>query len=219
MRWILRDDNAQFATNSWAINTTLGGEGPHVHLRSRNTPELQLDMVVRPKSDAIDAELSQAGLDKLTLRDAYVRLNDLIASYPETAPWRFGFQIDIRVVDPHESQCACIETWLSVQTSLLDSHPKLLVSLGHPKFTQHECGLWVSSDDCFGLAVHTLDQSDCVVAPDGDRLTMTVFGRFMEKGVIRRMRFRIFASAHPQKASFWKQQLREFSESPLPLTT
>jgi hypothetical protein len=50
-------------------------------------------------------------------------------------------------------------------------------------------------------------------------IQLKVFGRFMEKGVIRRMRFRLLVANSASSQEFWIERWNEFSESPLPLTT
>jgi hypothetical protein len=176
-----------------------------------------LELEIAPTMDGKRSDAS-----KIPLGDAYVRMNDLIASYPETAPWPFGYQVDVRSVDVHESHCACLEIWLSVQTSLLDSYPQLSVQVPKHAFSERNQGTWISDDHRFCLAVHPLDLSDCQISfsrAEQSAVAMLVFGRFMEKGVLRRMRFRLFASESPQSESFWSHQQEQFSRSPLPLTT
>ena len=155
----------------------------------------------------------------LVLGDVYVRQNDLIAMFPESAPWRFGYQIDMRVLDDSPVGTLSVEIWLSVQTSLLDSHPQLELHLAGERFDSAADRYWTSKSLRIGLLVHPLDQSDCHLEQRGDELTMRVFGRFMEKGVIRRMRFRLIVANRSQTAEFWQNRFDEFSKSPLPLTT
>jgi hypothetical protein len=158
--------------------------------------------------------------DALLLGDAYCRQNDLIAHYPEVEPWRFGYQMDVRWVAAESSKdWTCLEIWLSIQTSLLESSPQLTLSFSKQSFHVDREGLWTSLSHRIGLMVHPLDRKDCVVDVEKDSLEMTVFGRFMEKGVIRRMRFRLVVSTNAQPATFWKDRQHEFSNSPLPLTT
>jgi len=155
----------------------------------------------------------------LLLGDAYVRQNDLIAVFPELAPWRFGYQIDVRVLKDAPIDTLVVEIWLSIQTSLLDSHPQLELQLRGERFNAAVDKVWTSQSLRMGLLVHPLDQRDCHIEQPGDELALRVFGRFMEKGVIRRMRFRLIMAQRPEPAMFWQDRFDEFSKSPLPLTT
>lgn len=225
--WILRDENAQFSGNAWNLNVALGrsptrsihgvgtaSTGPQLHLRSRDKPELGIDLFVHPIQSS-----NQLASSPLLLSDVYVRGDDLVASYQQQSNWRFGYQMDIRFVDPMEHDAAGFEIWLSVQTSLLDAHPQLLIRIPKSDFEQLGPGLWTSSDNRFGLLVHPLDISDCTANQYESSLDILAFGRFMEKGVIRRMRLKWIANTHTRTVSEWKSEMEKFSESPLPLTT
>lgn len=151
--------------------------------------------------------------------EAYVRQQDLIAVFPELAPWRFGYQIDMRVLDTISRERLAIEFWLSIQTSLLDSHPQIELRITGEQFSSVLENIWISDSNQIGLLIHPLDKTDCQIEQAEDGIAMCVFGQFMEKGVIRRMRFRLLSSLGPESSSFWRDRFEEFSESPLPLTT
>ncbi len=151
--------------------------------------------------------------------EAYVRQCDLIASYPEHAPCPYGYQIDVRVLSESPSNAVVLEFWLSIQTSLLDSHPQLELRWSGAHFRPAAENYWTDEASELGLIVHPLDREDCRMDGRLDALTMNVFGRFMEKGVIRRMRFRLIAAQRADSEAFWMERFTEFSESPLPLTT
>ena len=80
-------------------------------------------------------------------------------------------------------------------------------------------GLYLFEDNTLGILVHPMDQSDTVLEHDKDEhWTLVTFGRFMEKGVIRRMRLRIVASNDTISDSQWLAWMQSFADSPLPLT-
>lgn len=213
MRWILRGDEAQLTVGPWTLQVCLGGESPILEMRSQATEE-KLRLVICPNEDGLTR-----GLDRMPLGDVYVRQNDLIAQFPEHSPWTFGYQVDVRWIDLEDPSCLGLEIWLSVQTSLLDSRPKLSARIGGPSLSEVSDGLWSDASRRFGLLIHPLDESDCRGEAGAEDYLLEIFGRFMEKGVIRRMRFRLIASSESQSARFWTQQLEQFSGSPLPLNT
>lgn len=227
MTWNLRDDNAFLETSSIRVVACLQDFSPSIRIvDSTSTEEETKGFVqIRPVDSSIPSP--EIGL---SLGEAYVRQGDVIASYPERAPWSFGYQLDIRsnheigIQSGKESSLLTLEVWLSVQTSLLNSHPELNVTLEGDLFSQLGNGFWLDSKCRVALLVHPLDLADCKISSEtgsgpNRRIQMKVFGRFMEKGVIRRMRFRILVANEPSSREFWQDCWNEFSESPLPLTT
>lgn len=227
MTWNLRDDNAILETSSIRIVACLQGFRPSIRLvdTSGTEEETRGFVQIRPVDSSIPSP--EIGL---SLGEAYVRQGDVIASYPERAPWPFGYQLDIRsshekgTQTGKESSLLTLEVWLSVQTSLLNSHPELHVNMEGDLFSQLGNGFWLDSKSRVALLVHPLDLADCKIASEtgagpNRQIQMKVFGRFMEKGVIRRMRFRILVANAPSSREFWQDCWNEFSESPLPLTT
>ena len=82
-------------------------------------------------------------------------------------------------------------------------------------------GLYLFQDKTLGIMIHPLDQSDSMLERDeaGD-WTLVTFGRFMEKGVIRRARWLLAwsTSKAPLSVSTIDSVHERFAESPLPLT-
>lgn len=227
MTWNLRDDNAILETSSVRVVACLRACSPSIRLVDTTGPDEKTKGFVQIRP--VDPSISFP--DKgLALGEAYVRQGDVIASYPESAPWRFGYQVDIRSSqeigrqDNKDINMFTLEVWLSVQTSLLNSHPELDVNVEGDSFSHHGNGFWLDSESRVALLIHPLDLADCQIAnPSGSgpnrQIQMKVFGRFMEKGVIRRMRFRMLVANAPSSQEFWQDCWNEFSESPLPLTT
>ena len=211
MSWNLRESAAKWDGQPWSVGVDL----TQPSIQFYNAAQFPvLDIAVTPS----DRHTKQSTVG-LPLGEAYVRQKDLIAIFPESAPGRFGYQMDMRVLPHVQLNSFGMEIWLSVQTSLLDSNPQLELKLRGEAFKLSADNCWTSESSRLGLLVHPLDQQDCQIESVQDGLAMRVFGRFMEKGVIRRMRFQLIATSEAQPARFWQERFEEFSESPLPLTT
>ena len=215
MSWDLRDSTAQWNGPHWSVDVDLAHESsqPLVQIHdSWQRPVLSIG--ITPSEQQVEDSAT-----RLHFGEAYVRQTDLIAIFPELAPWRFGYQMDIRLMDDAHPNTLVMEIWLSIQTSLLDSHPQLELQFRGEPFNAVMDNCWTSDTSRIGLLIHPLDQQDCRIEQVEEGLAMRVFGRFMEKGVIRRMRFRLIAALEPVTAVFWRDRFEEFSNSPLPLTT
>jgi len=215
MSWDLRHNTAKWTEPKWSVDVTLSNAKcqPSIIVND-STNQTRLSIGVMPHEQ--HGEHSSVGLPN---GDAYVRQRDLIAIFPESTPWRFGYQLDLRMLDTPTSGTLAIEFWLSIQTSLLDTHPQLELRLHGELFNPFSDNCWTSQSSRMGVLVHPLDEQDCQIKSERDELRLKVFGRFMEKGVIRRMRFRLVVAPEKKLASFWQDRFEEFSGSPLPLTT
>ncbi len=215
MSWDLRQNNAKWTSPNWSIDIELAHRSEQSWLRMLNAAgKVVLGLGIIPNE--LHGKHDSA---EVPFGDAYVRQRDLIAIYPECVPRRFGHQIDVRMLNKPNSNSIAMEIWLSIQTSLLDSHPQLELRWNEARFKDSSENYWISTTSQIGLMVHPLDQPDCHMEQTSDGLSMRVFGRFMEKGVIRRMRFQLIAAPRSEPEDFWRERFAEFSESPLPLTT
>lgn len=218
MTWQLKFPKARFHTGNTRIDLELG-QGLQCIVRSENE---------KPGSSALAAieiqpidHAHSIEPEALVCEDAYVRQNDLIATFPQTVAWAFGFQVDVRTHEKLTDSICGIEFWLSIQTSLLKSNPGLVVTplpIG-PRWMRD--GILVADSHRAAILIHPLDQSDCTItlSPGTKELErLEVFGGFMEKGVIRRARLFLAWSDSEVKASLWQDLLQSFSDSPLPLT-
>ncbi len=220
MSWDLRQNTAKWNSPNGSIEIELapGASTPWMRIQDASK-KVSLSLWINP------CELhGKHSAQEVPFGEAYVRQRDLIAIYPEHAPCRFGYQIDVRMLRDIPSKAIGLEIWLSIQTSLLDSHPQLELRWSGARFQAVTENYWTSTTSQlglpqFGLMVHPLDQSDCHMKQKDDSFAMNVFGRFMEKGVIRRMRFRLIATENEESEVYWRERFAEFSESPLPLTT
>jgi hypothetical protein len=170
---------------------------------------------IQPREDSVDPSTEAPALE-----EAYSRLDDFIVKFPQKYPWPFSHQLDVRV-QPNTSGLLVAELWLSVQTSMLECNPQLRMTPGSSKepWTSHPDFL-CSSDHRTGLAIHPLDRHDCLVHANrsGEVEQVDLFGRFMEKGVIRRGRLLLVGSASSISENQMLGLCREFAASELPLT-
>jgi hypothetical protein len=200
----------------------------------RRTPE-QLPPEVR-------AEHGDKSWWPLEVADSYVRGNDLVASYQPTEAWPYAPQIYWRA-NPSPTTATALASMsllVSVQTPLLDTHPKISVASQIPSSELYLVS--VGSD----RAITTAGASCCIVwrlltaplsyvefmpATDFQQVTCSpstrgtfyaewhLFSEFLEKGVIRRAR--VHGALLPRKNDIELaiECCSEFEHSPPPLTT
>ncbi|MCS7469806.1 hypothetical protein NZK35_24400 [Stieleria sp. ICT_E10.1] len=165
------------------------------------------------------------------LDEQFVRGDELHLAFPQSDDSQFGFRLVVRPVqwsgfaaDPTH---ACFELLISIQTTLLDAHPTLDLVLPASVGARGE---GVAASQC---RVHHANSGDCAVAailgPQDagesgsiDReppQRVTLFGEFLEKGVIRRARpWLIVNRAGTQIDAKWiSAAIDALTESPLPL--
>lgn len=224
MSWQLKDNIAVCNQPKWTTRVDLR-TAPSLTLLSHSSQK-SLTVSISPR----DSTCKMTEGDYLPVGDSYVRQGDLIAHFPEGSPFHFGFEAYFCVL-PSGPDHQILELWLSVQTSKLESNPQLRLRLQTPgdgaEATESQAspradmspGLYLFQDKTIGIMIHPLDQGDSILERDheGD-WTLVTFGRFMEKGVIRRMRLRIVACNGTISDSQWLAWMQSFAESPLPLT-
>jgi len=164
--------------------------------------------------------------------ERYVRQQDLITVFPQKYPWLFSYQIDVRVLSANKDRFVA-ELWLSIQTSMLESNPELWIASGAAGASAKDggkpntLGAWkchpeyiCSADKRSVLVVHPLDRADSRTAASvtGEFEHLELFGRFMEKGVIRRGRVLLIGSRTTLSETTMRELIHAFSESSLPLT-
>lgn len=221
MVWKLKDDSSVFAANGFTLTVT-AGDRTRIRLESdaesKNAKHMLGDWQVVPRDSTLVGEVAA-----LVPGERYVRQQDMITSFPQKYPWNFSYQLDVRVLSSSVERMV-IELWLSVQTSMLESNPELwLVEAGsastarawkcHPEYI-------CSSDKRSIMVVHPLDRADArnETSPSGEFKHLELFGRFMEKGVIRRGRLLLVGARTTLSEKQVQQYLNEFSQSSLPLT-
>lgn len=218
MTWKLHDDQATCEFPGSRIHVSLGSP-------------VRLSVAASSHSDRdqhgdwqIEIAPHEAGLKSPAtahpLSEAFIREHDLIAAYHQTAPWPFGFQIDFKRHTTPIPGLHCLEMWLSVQTSLLECHPQLWIRLHSAAHAWASGPRITSQDHRCGWLLHPLDQPDVhiVQGPKRSLDHIELFGRFMEKGVIRRARGLLMWADQPITDARWDRVVAEFESSPLPLT-
>jgi hypothetical protein len=170
----------------------------------------------------------------LHLQEAYVRQEDLILRYEQSQSDQFGFQLNWRRLDCELVDAIAIELWLSVQTTLLNTHPMFEIdSTAHGNWqtltlAQLSCSkaqvtaAGCSRDQSLTTIVMIQDSDACQAKLIKDKsakeLRFRMFGQFLEKGVIRRARLCFLATTADLSQAEIAEAYQKFSASPLPLT-
>ena len=136
---------------------------------------------------------------KAILLDSFPRMNEVVAHYAETPQARLKTECLLRLRSISDD-CVCLDHLVSVQTSTLDASPQIETTFRLPKGQwssetfesgplqlQSECGL------TFALMTPQLDVASSSVESSsaGARARLMRFGKFLEKGVIRRGQLRL----------------------------
>ena len=183
---------------------------------------LRVKLNAKQAVSPLDAALMQLTLPskKTPPTDAYIRGNDLVATYAESADRCCRTQIYWRFAN--EADYFGVQLIVSVQTSRLDAAPGLTVTSRLPGPAQLvEEGTVVvplpESDVCYAELIDGSNVESTIVR--GTRITNKLFPGSLEKGVIRRAR--ILGSFLPASSS--EQTARALHErlvrSAPPLTT
>jgi hypothetical protein len=139
------------------------------------------------------------------LEDAYIRGEDLVATY-RPGP-NFPYRLEVYwSVSQHES-AVLLRGLVSIQTPLLDTNPEVEVA------TYLATSSLAINNWAFREQIHPDDAAPGANESSGKH---TLFGHFMEKGVIRRVR--LFAAFAPQAEQI-DTLYANFLSAPLPLTT
>lgn len=220
--WQLQADQASLETEHWQVE--LDPRAPNAGLQIRvGTTQLGQFFRIEPKPS-----------HSFSIQEAYVRQDDLIVRYEQSGDDLYTVQLNWRRLDWETPDALALELWISVQTSLLDTHPVIDVRSCTAGTRWHSLSLndlSISSNDTtvIGLVKKSAVTVMVMVEPSDAKLAnrvldlnedfaLRIFGDFMEKGVIRRTRLRLFAMTGEITRSKIAQQYRLFSESPLPLT-
>ncbi len=177
--------------------------------------------------------------------DRFVRGVDLVANYPQTETQRFTLHVYWRVIAA-EASLVILDSIVSLQTSLLECFPKVILTTklparkalliagdGSPPTSIHErleghetAGVLLRDADqawSYLEMTHPADLGRWRVEP-GDSISIhrELGGEFQEKGVIRRLRTRgaFFPCSHDLESDLEMavRLLGEFAASSPPLT-
>ena len=220
--WQLETGQASVEKDHWHVE--LDPRDPKAGLKIRHaSKQLGHFLRVAPKPS-----------HSFNIQEAYVRQNDLIVRYEQSGDDLYTVQLNWRKLDCAIPNALALELWISVQTTLLDTHPTIEVCSSTPDaqwhgLTLNDLSIETSDTVVIGLvktsgvtAMVMIESSDALQANRilgrSNDFTWKILGEFMEKGVIRRARLRIFAVAGEFARSKIAKQYRLFTDSPLPLT-
>ena len=226
MDWQLQTDKATLVTNDWQAE--LDPRAPQTGMRldrmQQNSPtSIGQILRVTPKPS-----------HSYNIHEAYVRENDLIVRYEQSGDDLYTFQLNWRHLPSSIPGAFAMELWISVQTSLLDTHPTIDVrsraadAMWHG-LTLDDLSIEKSDITAIGLFKKSGVTSILMIQPSDARqakrvrdknedFTWRMFGEFMEKGVIRRARL-CFLSVPGEVSRYTiTKEYRAFMDSPLPLT-
>jgi hypothetical protein len=165
--------------------------------------------------------------------DAYVRQRDLVVTYVQSPALPIRLQVYWRAASGPQSTPA-IDLQVSIQTNLLDSHPRLWtttslgdaepIRFGHEADTaeqtpapRYDLFRPAGTDFSYVEMIHPAD--DAGGANEVGRISRELFAAFLEKGVILRARLRgVFLPRHGD-AELAAEAYQQFLAAPPPLTT
>jgi hypothetical protein len=213
--WSRNPTHALCNSGNWTAQVALIENPILSFLAGHSQPAWQVHFSPRDAQDSVDLGTP---VPSLPLGDCYVRQSDLVTQFQEHEPLRFGYEVYF-CAKPTIPNAMLVELWLSVQTSTLESHPQLKLSMSSQFLPTESPSMYLSKAKTCGMLIHPLDGSDVSHHLESDQSSsFLVFGRFMEKGVIRRMRCQLIASSVELTAKDCHQLFDSFSQSPLPLT-
>jgi hypothetical protein len=176
--------------------------------------------------------IGKVAADDLSLPETYARVDDLVATYLQTEVRPFRLQAYWRRVDasrlPGLRDASVIELQVSINTSLLDTHPSVPVACGiaGARGTVDRDGrryqtVETAEGFTYFEAVHPSDDRGAQGEPlfDGFGAGHVLFGEFLEKGVIVRSRIRAAFLPGGATAADCDALYDALVSEPLPLTT
>jgi len=184
----------------------------------------------------------------MEVADAYVRGSDLVATYQRHPDWPFTPQIYWRAEptgwpgsgDNRRSAAAdeppsiaALSLLVSVQTDVLDSHPRIRITTRLAADEVVRIGPRDAMADCLLWRLPGGEVSYAEIAPAGDvrdlsvesagagmwRAQWDLFADFLEKGVIRRARLQSVFLPRARDEERAAACIRAVQQRPLPLTT
>jgi hypothetical protein len=183
---------------------------------------------------ALGVDVGKVSADDVSLPETYARVDDLVATYrqTETRPFRLqAYWRRVRLADRFDGRATAIELQISINTSLLDTHPAVRVTsciagslAAAPASASAERRYSIvrtAGGAVYWEAVHPSDERPAhgEATREGGVRTHALFGDFLEKGVIVRARIRgAFLPASTTEADL-DGLYDEFVREPLPLTT
>jgi hypothetical protein len=169
------------------------------------------------------------------LADTYVRGGDLVAAYGRMPNWPFAPQIYWRAesIAVPQTLLATLSLMVSIQTDSLETHPAIRVAtrlaavevgeVGHAAGSGAQALLWrlTGQDVSYVEIVPSSDFCDVSIECDADghfTATWSLFGEFLEKGVIRRIQVMSAFLPRERDEELAAECCRALARRPLPLT-
>lgn len=173
--------------------------------------------------------LAPVDQDQLPVADEqYIRGDGWFVNYPQ-GDGAFALRLALKPIETTSDRLV-LEVTISLQTDLLDTHPKIDVQSkcqsvetlpARDQGTDARAPIHLASSENHHVGV-LLGPHDAPFTSDhstNSLLCLRLFGEFLEKGVIRKARPWIVidrsGKPSPEQLRAWRQQL---SQSPLPLT-
>ena len=197
---------------------------PHVGLNELEFGESTIDGYVLGISPGAYPVPSESDLV-----DKFARGNDLVVTYAETNERPFSLQIYWRVT-ANEHGALALDAILSLQTDLLESFPGVAVETKLPVGPHQQLDIESADahlirsgrgDWSYAEATHPDDSGETeFVRSDEGRMALTrqLGGRFLEKGVIRRLRVRGVFLPQENDEAVATECLRNLATEEPPLT-
>ena len=129
MDWQLQVDQASLESKQWRVE--LDPRAPNAGLQiAFGSTRLGQFLRINPKPS-----------HSFKIQEAYVRKNDLIVRYEQSGDDLYTVQLNWRRLDCEIPDILALELWISVQTSLLDTHPVIEVRSRTPDALWHSLTL------------------------------------------------------------------------------
>lgn len=223
-RWKLEGTTARLAVNGFSAVIDLLRPSLGLH-------ELHDRHVAGLGATLLGVQLSVADVGELSLPETYVRGDDLVATYLQTAARPFRLQAYWRFIDPATiagcRESVLVELQVSINTSLLDTRPFVDVAttvvgaIAKQSVDGRLLVRGVGGNWSYFEAAHDSDAATSTSAnvPAGVRITHRLFDLPLEKGVILRSRIRGALVPAADDAAVAEAVWRDFTTSQPPLTT
>jgi len=155
--------------------------------------------------------------EEASVEEAFVRGDDLVATYRAAGKQPFSLQVYWTVVQHKKS--VVIDVLLSLETTLLESFPEVImkselqrVEVLPPQQGREFLVLRsVDKDWSYAEMAHPQDSGNLRIDEKG-AVRRTLGGTFLEKGVVHRLRFRGFSCPEPTISSLPQSAWRNFPQ-------
>jgi hypothetical protein len=217
--WFLQGSKAQLVCG--VLMAEVDVERPALGLRNLRLPLEAIDGWLMGV-DIHDAP--QSSDQRWQPADVYTRGRDLVATYREPLGQPFHLQIYWRVCEPKGFESGSLEAIVSIQTREWEAYPSITLTsalnVSHAQL--HQGGVnFLSRHDWSYVEVSPIGDFEASVDRIDSRLTQarwTYGKRFMERGVIRRLRLRCALVPIGNAEDAIERINAEFASAPPPLT-